>query len=79
MAPGDIETLRGLLDKHRDATGSARATQILADWDSALPHFVKVISGEYKRLLAQRQRAQAERQDRTAGRDMPTRLPVIAA
>ena len=34
--------------------GSERAKQVLNDWDKHLPQFVKVISVEYKKVLAER-------------------------
>jgi len=50
----DIDLLKSLITKHHDLTGSARAAELLADWDTALPKFVKVVSEEYKLLLAKR-------------------------
>jgi glutamate synthase domain-containing protein 3 len=50
----DIAQLKELIEKHRDYTGSARAAEILQNWETALPKFVKVVSEEYKKLLAKR-------------------------
>ena len=47
----DIATLRGLLEKHRDLTGSPRAAWILDNWEIAREHFIKVFPHEYKRVL----------------------------
>ena len=47
----DAERLRILLERHRLATGSARAAELLADWPGALRHFVKVVPTEYRRAL----------------------------
>ncbi|HTX77085.1 MAG TPA: glutamate synthase large subunit [Terracidiphilus sp.] len=47
----DIATLRGLLEKHRDLTGSPRAAWILENWAIAREHFIKVFPHEYKRVL----------------------------
>jgi glutamate synthase (NADPH/NADH) large chain len=59
--PADIETLRNLIEAHYTHTGSERARDILNDWDSNLPRFVKVISSEYKSLLAKlEQKSQGE-------------------
>ncbi|HEX8937969.1 MAG TPA: glutamate synthase large subunit [Sphingomicrobium sp.] len=49
----DAERLRILLERHQLATGSARAAALLADWPSALQHFVKVVPGEYRRALTE--------------------------
>ncbi|GAB4457867.1 MAG: glutamate synthase large subunit [Armatimonadaceae bacterium] len=53
--PEDRELLRRLIENHREYTGSERAAMLLENWDGALGVFVKVISAEYKQLLAMRQ------------------------
>jgi glutamate synthase (NADPH/NADH) large chain len=40
-----------MIEKHLKYTGSARARDILENWETALPHFVKVFPTEYKRVL----------------------------
>jgi glutamate synthase (NADPH/NADH) large chain len=50
----DAERLGALVERHRAATGSARATELLADWPNALRHFVKVMPTEYRRALLDR-------------------------
>ncbi len=47
----DIETVRGLLARHRDATGSPRAAWVLEHWADVQPKFIKVFPHEYKRVL----------------------------
>jgi len=47
----DIEKVRGLLERHRDLTGSPRAAWILEHWADAQPKFIKVFPHEYKRVL----------------------------
>ena len=47
----DIATLRALLEKHRDLTGSPRAAWILENWAIARDHFIKVFPHEFKRVL----------------------------
>ena len=39
----DAERLRILVERHHLHTGSARARELLEDWDRALPCFVKVM------------------------------------
>jgi len=51
--PEDIAELRGLIEKHRDYTGSARARYLLSNWEACLPYFVKVFPMEYRRVLGQ--------------------------
>ena len=47
----DAERLRILVERHLLFTGSARARELLENWDDALPHFVKVMPRDYKRAL----------------------------
>ncbi|HEU5096544.1 MAG TPA: hypothetical protein VFT77_15375, partial [Reyranella sp.] len=49
----DAERLRILVERHHLHTGSARARELLEDWDRALPCFVKVMPRDYKRALLQ--------------------------
>jgi glutamate synthase (NADPH/NADH) large chain len=48
----DPERLRGLIERHRELTGSALAAALLADWPAALGAFVQVMPVEYRRALA---------------------------
>jgi glutamate synthase (NADPH/NADH) large chain len=48
----DAERVRILLERHREATGSGKAAELLADLPNALQHFVKVVPTEYRRALA---------------------------
>jgi glutamate synthase domain-containing protein 3 len=50
--PGDVESLRALIEKHREVTESPRAGWVLENWDSMLPRFVKVFPHEYKRVAS---------------------------
>jgi glutamate synthase (NADPH) large chain len=47
----DVALVRGLLERHRDATGSPRAAWILENWGEAKGRFIKVFPHEYKRVL----------------------------
>jgi glutamate synthase domain-containing protein 3 len=49
---GEIESLRALVQKHLDYTGSERARVLLADWARSAAMFVKVMPKDYKRVLA---------------------------
>ena len=53
-AEEDVEELRGLIDRHRDQTGSTVAEDVLARWDETLPQFVKVMPTDYKRVLMEK-------------------------
>ena len=48
----DIAELRGLIEEHAAATGSALAQRILEDFDAWLPRFKKIIPKDYKRMTA---------------------------
>jgi glutamate synthase (NADPH/NADH) large chain len=57
----DAERLRILVERHHLHTASARARELLEDWDNALKSFVRVMPKDYKRALLQaRERAAAK-------------------
>ena len=47
----DVDEVRGLLERHRELTGSPRAAWILEHWPEAQARFIKVFPHEYKRVL----------------------------
>jgi len=47
----DVAEVRGLLERHRELTGSPRAAWILEHWAEAQERFIKVFPHEYKRVL----------------------------
>jgi glutamate synthase (ferredoxin) len=49
--PEEIADLRQMIERHQQTTGSARAAEVLQDWDATLPRFVKVMPTDYKRVL----------------------------
>ena len=51
----EVAEVRGLLERHRDLTGSPRAAWILERWAEAQPFFIKVFPHEYKRVLGLQQ------------------------
>jgi glutamate synthase (NADPH) large chain len=51
MLAFDAERLRILIERHHLHTKSARAAEILANWDVALKSFVKVMPTDYKNAL----------------------------
>ena len=51
--PSDIATLRTLIANHYRYTCSARAARLLHDWTTVVSQFAKVISVEYRRVLAE--------------------------
>ena len=59
LGNGDAERLRQLILRHKSFTGSNVAGKILANWDAYLPKFKKVMPVEYRRALAELEKAQA--------------------
>ena len=51
FADGDLDWLHDMLVAHREATDSAVAQRILADWPRQAGDFVKVMPRDYKRVL----------------------------
>ncbi|MCL4673177.1 MAG: glutamate synthase large subunit [Sphingomonadaceae bacterium] len=51
MLRHDAERLRILVERHKLHTGSARASELLDNWDAALGHFIKVMPRDYARAL----------------------------
>ncbi|MXO62897.1 glutamate synthase large subunit [Qipengyuania oceanensis] len=60
MLRHDAERLKILVERHKLHTGSAKAAEILDDWDNALGKFVKVMPTDYERAL---KLLEAERED----------------
>ena len=56
---GDEATVRGMIERHADYTGSERARKVLSAWADCFPRFVKVMPKDYKRVLAALEKAQA--------------------
>jgi glutamate synthase (NADPH/NADH) large chain len=59
----DAERLRILVERHHLYTGSARARELLDDWDTAVTRFVKIVPKDYRRALLD---MKAERDANTA-------------
>jgi glutamate synthase (NADPH/NADH) large chain len=49
--PADQDELRRMIERHVELTGSRRGRWILDEWQSCMPHFVKVFPTDYKRAL----------------------------
>ena len=57
MTRFDAERLHLLITRHARLTGSARAAEILAGWKKYCPKFRKVMPLEYRRALAEIEKA----------------------
>jgi glutamate synthase (ferredoxin) len=55
----DAATLKSMVEKHAELTGSARATMMLINWRAVVTQFVKVMPMDYKRVLQALERAKA--------------------
>ncbi|MEI8341229.1 MAG: glutamate synthase large subunit, partial [Verrucomicrobiota bacterium] len=62
----DAAVLKGMIENHAINTKSSRAAKILAEWESYLPKFVKVMPKDYKRVLQALKKAE---QDGLSGDD----------
>jgi glutamate synthase (NADPH) large chain len=59
----DAEFLHEVVSRHHAETGSAVAARLLADWDTAVSRFTKVMPQDYKRVLAAASAAEREGRD----------------
>jgi glutamate synthase (NADPH/NADH) large chain len=57
MSRYDVERLHLLITRHARLTGSKRAEAILADWPEYCQKFRKVMPLEYRRALAEMEKA----------------------
>jgi glutamate synthase (NADPH/NADH) large chain len=57
MSRYDAERLHLLITRHARFTGSERAREILANWKKYCPMFRKVMPVEYRRALAEMEKA----------------------
>jgi glutamate synthase domain-containing protein 3 len=55
----EIALVKAMIQKHYDYTKSEKAKAVLANWETFVPKFVKVMPKDYKRMLACIERAQA--------------------
>jgi glutamate synthase (NADPH/NADH) large chain len=51
VSGADEEWLRATIERHRDLTGSAVASRVLAAWTVEVPRFRKVMPRDYKAVL----------------------------
>ncbi len=56
----DVATLRGLVERHLEWTGSEKAKRLLDNWEDSLDKFIKVMPDDLKRVLRERQEAELE-------------------
>ena len=56
----DVSLLRGLVERHLEWTGSAKAKRLLEDWEETLDKFVKVMPNDLKRVVEENREEQME-------------------
>ncbi|MFV0442683.1 MAG: glutamate synthase-related protein, partial [Planctomycetaceae bacterium] len=49
----DVAELKEMLEKHQIYTGSQNSKEILENWDTTLPKFIKIMPRDYKRAMAE--------------------------
>ncbi len=64
VEPDDLETLKGMISRHRSYTGSVVAERVLRNWEALLPKFVKVMPVDYRRVLRELEKARDVQADR---------------
>ncbi len=74
----DLDTVRNLIVKHVEATGSPRGQWILENWLSMAPKFVKVFPHEFKRVLGIKRAAPPAVTDVTARLVLTPPQPKLA-
>ena len=47
----EIAEVKEMIHTHAELTGSLLAYRVLSNWDETLPHFVRVMPKDYKRML----------------------------
>ena len=60
-----VVELKQLIKNHLSYTGSAVAERVLANWETILAQFVKVMPVDYKRVLEERKLAQLQTQNQS--------------
>ena len=55
----DLATVKSMIEKHAEYTGSSRAEIVLINWERYQSRFVKVMPMDYKRVLQALERAKA--------------------
>jgi glutamate synthase (NADPH/NADH) large chain len=72
QALSDPDTLRALVQRHAEETGSPVAAALLADWSDAVLRFTEVVPRDYKRVMEVMRAAEA------AGRDVDAAVMEVA-
>ncbi len=60
LDPSDSSLVRSLVERHGEETESAVAARLLQNWDTEVLEFVKVMPGDYRRILEATRLAEAQ-------------------
>jgi glutamate synthase domain-containing protein 3 len=74
--PADRELVRDLLIQHAGYTGSAVAKRLLNEWERLAPKFIKIMPRDYRRVLEERKRAEAEHRAAAFTSDVPQEVTL---
>jgi glutamate synthase (ferredoxin) len=69
--PDEIATVRDHLIQHAGYTGSSVAKALVTRWEEAVGRFIKIMPRDYKRVLEEQRRAEAEHRDFRHNAPMP--------
>ncbi len=78
-AQEDINTIKQLLERHHELTGSPKARWVLEHFGTMLPYFVKVFPHEYKRVLGFTRQAETAKQPAPPKASVPQPAPLQQA
>ncbi len=67
LTRNDSQRLHQIIERHIHYTGSRRAREILDRWEDYLPKFRKVMPVEYRKALAEIERARPNSRSRSRG------------
>jgi glutamate synthase (ferredoxin) len=60
----EVELVRDLLIQHAGYTGSTVAARLLSSWDQTIEKFVKIMPLDYRRVLEEQKKAEAQAEAR---------------
>ncbi len=72
LAEADVESVRRLVERHAEETGSTVAEKLLVEWAQSVERFTKIMPRDYKRVLIAKEAAERE------GRDVITAIMEAA-
>jgi glutamate synthase domain-containing protein 3 len=73
LGADDAAYCAGMIEEHRQRTGSVKAAELLANWEQTVQKLVKVFPIEYRRVLEEAQNL------KNRGPERPSMLPAMQA